>query len=207
MRTPKCAGRCGGARGVLPGNTFLARRSPPAGPQYLTFSPRAKPTQRRRPSAARATPRCSPTGAGWSALNAPLRANAPAPWRSSSASCRDAGGTSYARQTGSTSPRLLPSQTSTGRTGVFARRLRRPVRPRVARVAVPQCPGHQGPSEVKTPLDIYLQRHSPLSPDLGLHYSQARLSARYISRHVPGAGISLYPVSSYLSKWIKPGAK
>ena len=32
--------------------------------------------------------------------------------------------------------------------------------------------------------------------------------ARYISRrHVPGADISLYPVSSYLSKWIKPGAK
>ena len=60
-------------------------------------------------------------------------------------------------------------------------------------------------SEVKTPLDIYLQRHSPLSPDLWLHYS--RLSARYISRHVPGADISLYPVSSYLSKWIKPGAK
>ena len=59
--------------------------------------------------------------------------------------------------------------------------------------------------EVKTPLDIYLQRHSPLSPDLWLHYS--RLSARYISRHVPGADISLYPVSSYLSKWIKPGAK
>ena len=28
-----------------------------------------------------------------------------------------------------------------------------------------------------------------------------------ISRHVPGADISLYPVSSYLSKWIKPGAK
>ena len=47
--------------------------------------------------------------------------------------------------------------------------------------------------EVKTPLDIYLQRHSPLSPDLWLHYS--RLSARYISRHVPGADISLYPVS------------
>ena len=60
-------------------------------------------------------------------------------------------------------------------------------------------------TEVKTPLDIYLQRHSPLSPDLWLHYS--RLSARYISRHVPGADISLYPVSSYLSKWIKPGAK
>ena len=60
-------------------------------------------------------------------------------------------------------------------------------------------------SEVKTPLDIYPQRHSPLSPDLWLHYS--RLSARYISRHVPGADISLYPVSSYLSKWIKPGAK
>ena len=36
---------------------------------------------------------------------------------------------------------------------------------------------------MKTPLDIYLQRHSPLSPDLWLHYS--RLSARYISRHVP----------------------
>ena len=63
----------------------------------------------------------------------------------------------------------------------------------------------QGGSEVKTPLDIYLQRHSPLSPDLWLRYS--RLSARYISRHVPGADISLYPVSSYLSKWIKPGAK
>ena len=28
-----------------------------------------------------------------------------------------------------------------------------------------------------------------------------------INRHVPGADISLYPVSSYLSKWIKPGAK
>ena len=59
--------------------------------------------------------------------------------------------------------------------------------------------------EVKTPLDIYLQRHSPLSPDLWLYYS--RLSARYISRHVPGADISLYPVSFCLSKWIKPGAK
>ena len=34
-----------------------------------------------------------------------------------------------------------------------------------------------------------------------------RLSACYISRHVPGADISLYPVSSCLSKWIKPGAK
>ena len=34
-----------------------------------------------------------------------------------------------------------------------------------------------------------------------------RLSARYTSRHVPGAGVSLYPVSSYFSKWIKPGAK
>ena len=69
-------------------------------------------------------------------------------------------------------------------------------------------PGHsRGPArgEVKTPLDIYLQRHSPLSPDLWLHYS--RLSARYISRHVPGADISLYPVSFCLSKWIKPGAK
>ena len=35
------------------------------------------------------------------------------------------------------------------------------------------------------------------------------ISARYhdISRHVLGADISLYPVSSYLSKWIKPGAK
>ena len=43
---------------------------------------------------------------------------------------------------------------------------------------------------MKTPLDIYLRRHSPLSPDLWLHYS--RLSARYISRHVPGADISLY---------------
>ena len=64
---------------------------------------------------------------------------------------------------------------------------------------------HNAAIEVKTPLDIYLQRHSPLSPDLWLHYS--RLSARYISRHVPGADISLYPVSSYLSKWIKPGAK
>ena len=32
-------------------------------------------------------------------------------------------------------------------------------------------------------------------------------SARYTSRHVPGVGISPYPVSSYLSKWIKPGAK
>ena len=47
--------------------------------------------------------------------------------------------------------------------------------------------------EVKTPLDIYLQRHSPLSPDLWLHYS--RLSARYTGRHVPGAGMSLYTVS------------
>ena len=47
---------------------------------------------------------------------------------------------------------------------------------------------------LKTPLDIYLQRHSPLLPELWLHYS--RLSARYTSRHVPGAGISLYPVSS-----------
>ena len=35
---------------------------------------------------------------------------------------------------------------------------------------------------MKTPLDIYLQRHSPLSPELWLHYS--RLSARYTSRHV-----------------------
>ena len=33
------------------------------------------------------------------------------------------------------------------------------------------------------------------------------LSARCISRHVPGADVSLYPVSSYLSKWIQPGAK
>ena len=32
------------------------------------------------------------------------------------------------------------------------------------------------PPEVKTPLGIYLQRHSPLSPELWLHYS--RLSAR-----------------------------
>ena len=33
-------------------------------------------------------------------------------------------------------------------------------------------------TEVKTPpgLDIYLQRHSPLSPDLWLHYSESRLS-------------------------------
>ena len=68
-----------------------------------------------------------------------------------------------------------------------------------------QCSPGFGPGEVKTPLDIYLQRHSPISPDLWLHYS--RLSARYINRHVPGADISLYPVSSYLSKWIKPGAK
>ena len=37
------------------------------------------------------------------------------------------------------------------------------------------------PPEVKTPLGIYLQRHSPLSPELWLHYS--RLSARY-----PGVG-------------------
>ena len=58
---------------------------------------------------------------------------------------------------------------------------------------------------MKTPLDIYLQRHSPLLPELWLRYS--RLSARYTSRHMPGAGISLYPVSSCLSKWIKPGAK
>ena len=64
---------------------------------------------------------------------------------------------------------------------------------------------HNAAIEVKTPLDIYLQRHSPLSPDLWLHYS--RLSAHYTGRHVPGADISLYPVSSYLSKWIKPGAK
>ena len=49
-------------------------------------------------------------------------------------------------------------------------------------------------TEVKTPLDIYLQRHSPLSPDLWLHYS--RLSARYTSRHVPGAGI----ISPYVSR-------
>ena len=52
---------------------------------------------------------------------------------------------------------------------------------------------HRSAFEVKTPQDIYPQRHSPLSPDLWLHYS--RLSARYISRHVPGADISLYPVS------------
>ena len=77
---------------------------------------------------------------------------------------------------------------------------------RLGRIVYSKQVHHLGcPSEVKTPLDIYLQRHSPLSPDLWLHYS--RLSARYISRHVPGADISLYPVSSYLSKWIKPGAK
>ena len=29
---------------------------------------------------------------------------------------------------------------------------------------------HNAAIEVKTPLDIYLQRHSPLSPDLWLHY-------------------------------------
>ena len=44
-------------------------------------------------------------------------------------------------------------------------------------------------TEVKTPLDIYLQRHRPLLPELWLRYS--RLSARYTSRHVPGAGVSL----------------
>ena len=44
---------------------------------------------------------------------------------------------------------------------------------------------------MKTPLDIYLQRHSPLSSDLWLHYS--RLSARYTDRHAPGADISLGP--------------
>ena len=53
---------------------------------------------------------------------------------------------------------------------------------------------------MKTPLDIYLQRRSPLSPDLWLHYSRL-LSARYTtqpeaasgtgSRHVPGAGIMI----------------
>ena len=31
---------------------------------------------------------------------------------------------------------------------------------------------------LKTPLDIYLQRHSPLLPEPWLHYSR-RLSARY----------------------------
>ena len=77
---------------------------------------------------------------------------------------------------------------------------------RLGRIVYSKQVHHLGcPSEVKTPLDIYLQRHSPLSPGLCLHYS--RLSARYTGRHVPGAGISLYPVSSYLSKRIKPGAK
>ena len=36
---------------------------------------------------------------------------------------------------------------------------------------------------------------------------ESNITPRYISRHVPGADVSLYPVSSYLSKWIKPGAK
>ena len=38
---------------------------------------------------------------------------------------------------------------------------------------------------MKTPLDIYLQRHSPLLPELWLRYS--RLSARYAGLHVPWA--------------------
>ena len=67
---------------------------------------------------------------------------------------------------------------------------------RLGRIVYSKQVHHLGcPSEVKTPLDIYLQRHSPLSPDLWLHYS--RLSARYTGRHVPGADISLYPISSY----------
>ena len=56
---------------------------------------------------------------------------------------------------------------------------------------------------MKTPLDIYLQRHSPLSPELWLHYS--RLSVRYNSRHVPGAGnLSLIFL---LIQWIKSHRK
>ena len=35
---------------------------------------------------------------------------------------------------------------------------------------------HNAAIEVKTPLDIYLQRHSPLSPDLWLHYSRLSYS-------------------------------
>ena len=46
---------------------------------------------------------------------------------------------------------------------------------------------------MKTPLDIYLQRHSPLLPELWLHYS--RLSARYTSRHVPEP---VFPYIPYL---------
>ena len=60
-------------------------------------------------------------------------------------------------------------------------------------------------AEVKTPLDIYLQRRN--YGYITLAYQHAAIPAR--AGTVPGAGISPYPVSSssYLSKWIKPGAK
>ena len=50
-------------------------------------------------------------------------------------------------------------------------------------------------SEVKTPLDMYLQRHSPLSPDLWLH-DYSRLSARYTI--IVPAGTCPEPVFPYM---------
>ena len=58
------------------------------------------------------------------------------------------------------------------------------VTPRGGRPRAAGCQSRWAP-EVKRPLDIYLQRHSALLPELWLHYS--RLSARYTSRRVPGA--------------------